>query len=151
MTLDRVILSITPSDRAALEGLVEATMDVVEPSDATVYLLYLFPDGDYESTLERMDIEPTSGALSPDEVAARHDSVRTPASMLDAHDIDYEIRGVAGGDASGQVVKRADELDADLVVVAGRQRSPTGKAMFGDHAQQVLLNAATPVLYVTRE
>jgi nucleotide-binding universal stress UspA family protein len=151
MTLDRVMVSITPSDREDLDAIVEATINVVESTDATVYLLYLFPEGDYESLLEEMDIEPTSGALSPDELAARHDSVRTPASTLEANDIDYEIRGVAGGEAAGQVVKRADELDADVVVVAGSKRSPAGKAMFGDHAQQVLLNASTPVLYVKRE
>lgn len=151
MTLDRVMVSITPSDRENLDAIVEATIDVVESTDSMVYLVYLFPEGDYQSLLEEMDIEPTSGTLSPDELAARHDSVRTPASMLEANDIDYEIRGVAGGEAAGQVVKRADELDADIVVVAGSKRSPTGKAMFGDHAQQVLLNAPTPVLYVKRE
>jgi nucleotide-binding universal stress UspA family protein len=49
------------------------------------------------------------------------------------------------------VVKRAEKLEADVVVVGGNKRSPTGKAMFGDHAQQVLLNASCPVLYVKRE
>jgi NAD(P)-dependent dehydrogenase (short-subunit alcohol dehydrogenase family) len=101
MTLDRVMVSITPSDREDLDAIVEATIDVVESTDSTVYLVYLFPEGDYESLLEEMDIEPTSGALSPDELASRHDSVRTPASMLEANDIDYEIRGVAGGRAAG--------------------------------------------------
>jgi thioredoxin reductase (NADPH) len=39
----------------------------------------------------------------------------------------------------------------DVAVVGGTKRSPAGKAMFGDHAQQVLLNAPVPVVYVKRE
>jgi nucleotide-binding universal stress UspA family protein len=71
--------------------------------------------------------------------------------MLESHNIDYELRGVVGGNSASQTVKRVKELNANMVVVGGSERSPTGKAMFGDHAQQVLLSASCPVLYVKRE
>jgi nucleotide-binding universal stress UspA family protein len=39
----------------------------------------------------------------------------------------------------------ARELDADLIVMAARKRTPVGKALFGSVTQSVLLNADRPV------
>lgn len=151
MALERILLSVGPEDRDHLDGLVESTADVAESTDATVYVLYAFPDDEYDELLERMDADETSGGLSPDEVAMRHDSVRIPGDRFEELGIDFEIRGVAGGIPSAQVARKSDELDADVVVVGGAERSPAGKAVFGDYAQQVLLDAPCPVLYVKRE
>ena len=51
------------------------------------------------------------------------------------------------GDPGEQVVGYAEEVGADLVSVAGRKRSPAGKAVFGSVSQSVMLNAEVPVLY----
>jgi nucleotide-binding universal stress UspA family protein len=41
-----------------------------------------------------------------------------------------------------------DEVDAALVVVGARRRSPIGKALLGSTAQSVVLGARSPVLVV---
>ena len=51
------------------------------------------------------------------------------------------------GDPGEQIVGYAEEVGADLVSVAGRRRSPAGKAVFGSVSQSVMLNAEVPVLY----
>ena len=51
------------------------------------------------------------------------------------------------GDPGEQIVGYAEEVGADLVSVAGRKRSPAGKAVFGSVSQSVMLNAEVPVLY----
>jgi nucleotide-binding universal stress UspA family protein len=66
---------------------------------------------------------------------------------MEQQDIEYSIRG-AVGEHSSLVLREANEQDADMVVVGGSKRSPTGKAMFGSTAQDILLNADCPVLFV---
>jgi len=53
------------------------------------------------------------------------------------------------GDPGGEIMACAEELGARYVVLGGRQRSPTGKALFGSVAQKVLINSPMPVLSVS--
>ena len=41
-----------------------------------------------------------------------------------------------------------ENLDADLLVIGARRRSPVGKALLGSVAQAVILHASVPVLVV---
>jgi nucleotide-binding universal stress UspA family protein len=49
------------------------------------------------------------------------------------------------------IVDLAREIEADLIVMSGRTRSPAGKALFGSVTQSVLLDAPIPVTVVTVE
>jgi nucleotide-binding universal stress UspA family protein len=52
------------------------------------------------------------------------------------------------GDPGTQVVEYAEEdVDADVISVAGRKRSPAGKAVFGSVSQTVMLDAEIPVFF----
>ena len=51
-------------------------------------------------------------------------------------------------DVGAEVVRVAQERDAELVVVGVRHRSPVGKALMGSVSQRVLLDATCPVLAV---
>ncbi|OYR69650.1 universal stress protein UspA, partial [Halorubrum sp. E3] len=42
----------------------------------------------------------------------------------------------------------AEEQDARYVVIGGRQRSPTGKALFGSVTQDVMFESPAPVVNV---
>jgi nucleotide-binding universal stress UspA family protein len=53
------------------------------------------------------------------------------------------------GDPGTELVAAAEERDARYLVVGGRQRSPTGKALFGSVAQKVILQSPMPVLSVS--
>lgn len=151
MSLDKVVLSVGPGDWAYLDDLVKVTADIVGPAGAMVDVLYVFPREDYDEILEQMDVDQTSGGLSPDEVAERHESVEIPVTKFEQLGIDFRIHGAVGGTPASKIVSKTEEFGADMVVVSGSKRSPTGKAMFGDSAQQVLLNAPCPVLYIKQE
>lgn len=57
-------------------------------------------------------------------------------------EVSYEIvpRIAAEKERAETVIEVADEEGADHVFILGRKRSPTGKALFGDLAQFVILN-----------
>lgn len=149
-SIDKVLIAVGPNDREHVERLVDEAIAVAAPTDATVYLLHVFSRDEYDDLLGEMDIEPRSGALGPDELAARHEGIKTPADRLEEADIDYEVRGIVGTPES-EIVRFAEEIAADRLIIGAAGRSPTGKAVFGDHAQQVLLNAPCPVTYIKRE
>lgn len=54
----------------------------------------------------------------------------------------------AGADLAGALLKLVDQVDADLLVIGARRRSPVGKALMGSVAQTVILEANLPVLVV---
>lgn len=65
-----------------------------------------------------------------------------------AHDSDAIETVVRVGDPAEELTSYAEEADARYLVVGGRRRSPTGKALFGSVTQQVMLAASMPVLNV---
>lgn len=52
------------------------------------------------------------------------------------------------GDIGEAIVALTDKLQADLLVLGARRRSPVGKALLGSIAQTIILEANVPVLVV---
>jgi nucleotide-binding universal stress UspA family protein len=55
---------------------------------------------------------------------------------------------VESKDAGEQIIKLAHELNAELIVIGLRRRTPVGKLLLGSQAQTILLQADCPVLAV---
>jgi nucleotide-binding universal stress UspA family protein len=62
--------------------------------------------------------------------------------------VDWQPIG-ALGDTATEVVDVAEEFGVDHVFIRGEQRSPAGKAIFGDLAQSVILNFEGTVTVTT--
>ena len=71
------------------------------------------------------------------------------AARAKAEGVEPEVRQlVRGFEASEDLLKLADEVNADLIVIGLRRRSPVGKLILGSNAQRILLDASCPVLAV---
>lgn len=68
--------------------------------------------------------------------------------QLLAEGIDITVRHDAVPDIADAVLAAASDVDAALVVVGVRRRTPVGKLLLGSVAQQVILEAECPVLAV---
>jgi len=146
MALETILLAVGPSDADRLEELASAVSDVAGPTGATVVLLHVFSREDYREVRDQLDTDPDS-EFTPTSAAQRQATIRELTGAFDDAGVDYEIRG-AVGDKGEEIVDAADEVGADMVFVGGRQRSPTGKAVFGSTAQEVMLSAPCPVTFV---
>ncbi|WP_290819239.1 universal stress protein [Halovivax sp.] len=147
MTLRTILLAVGPGDADRTDELAEAVVEVAEPAGATVVLAHVFTSDEYDEVCRRLEFDPDLEEIDPNDVAKRHATIRDLARTLEGADVDYEVTG-AVGDHGESIVDLASEADADRVVVGGRRRTPTGKAVFGSTAQEVLLSAPCPVTFV---
>jgi len=146
MTLETVLLAVGPKDSDRIEELGEAVVEIAEPAEATVVVTHVFTPSEFEQAVGRLDFDSTSDTDAT-EVARRHSTIRTLTGILDSAGVEYEIRGRIGDHAT-EIVDLSTEVGADRVVVGGRKRSPSGKAVFGSVAQDIMLEAPCPVTFV---
>jgi|SRR5690625_35980 len=85
----------------------------------------------------------------------RDDALETEQQLQDVRDklqdsgVEHEIRQlVRGMDPADDLIKVAEDLDAEFIVIGLRRRSPVGKLILGSNAQRVLLDSPCPVLAV---
>lgn len=104
-----------------------------------------FDPADIHVTLVH-DFERNPEAASVTQVA----SVRRAKEILDDAGIDVSLEGTSGKPANG-ILEAAEENDANLIVLAGRKRTPAGKVLFGSVTQAVILDSDRSVLVVNAE
>jgi nucleotide-binding universal stress UspA family protein len=118
----------TPEGLAALDWATEHA----KLTGATLAVLNTGRDGDYS-----------------DPIFASSQDIDALEADLTKRGIPYQIhRPTDGAPAAEAIVRVAAELDADLIVIGLRRRSPVGKLVTGSSAQAILLGADCPVVAV---
>jgi nucleotide-binding universal stress UspA family protein len=70
-------------------------------------------------------------------------------AQLEAAEVQHEIRQfVRGLDPAEDLIKVAEDVSAEMIIIGLRRRSPVGKLILGSQAQRILLDAPCPVLAV---
>ncbi|WP_336330327.1 universal stress protein [Haloarcula sp. CGMCC 1.2071] len=87
------------------------------------------------------DFEENPEGASVDQVA----SVRRAREVLEEAGVEVALEE-SSGEPADAILRLADEHDADMIVVAGRKRTPTGKVLFGSVTQSVILGTDRSVL-----
>ena len=87
------------------------------------------------------DFEENPEGASVDQVA----SVRRAREVLEDAGVEVTLEE-SSGEPADAILRLADEQDAEMIVVAGRKRTPTGKVLFGSVTQSVILGTDRSVL-----
>lgn len=144
MAIDTVVVAIGLDEDE--HEIASTVVDVAGPADATVELLHVYEESEFDDIVRQLDYE-FDPNVTPGEVTRHLSSIMEIVDHLEAADVEYDVDG-AIGKYGPLIVRESANNDADLVVVGGEKQSPAGKAFFGSTAQHVLLNADCPVLFV---
>ena len=135
---------LVPLDQSAVaETVVPLVADIARGSQATVRLLQVarMPEGCVNA--EGRTVVYADQEMSRLE-AEGVDYLRTIGMHLEgAGDVEYVVRF---GDPVTEIVREAEEFDADLIAVTTEGRSAVGRALLGSVAEQVMRKAAAPVI-----
>lgn len=138
-------------DEDATELLAEAG-ELSAGVGAELTVLALMTEEEFEETREALDVVAREEHTAYDDSvvldAARNEAEEAVEDLYADLDLEWEVAGAVisdDGDAADQIIETADDVGADHVFVSGKKRSPTGKAVFGDRAQAVILNFGGPV------
>jgi nucleotide-binding universal stress UspA family protein len=128
---------------------------------AALAVVGLKPDMNYDKLLElvRSRLQPPAQihlvSLVPvgqeadegDRLRAAEQSVEMLTEDLQTagYSVDCTVQVSVGG-VGGDLIRIADDLGADLIVIGLGKRSRVGKALLGSDAQRILLGASCPVL-----
>lgn len=93
-------------------------------------------------------VNASSGSAYVDKAYASAEQVAALEDALEAAGVPGEVRQPVGPDVAEQVLATAEDVDATLLVVGIRHRSPVGKMLLGSVAQRLLLDSPWPVFAV---
>ena len=147
MSIETILLTVKRDDGDRLDYMTQEAIDLAAQTGADLVVAHAFESqSDVDGALSRLeDVDGT-----PTDVARRLGSVRRATKAIEAAGVEFRVEGVVG-DPGEAIAGLATRVGADRVFVGGRKRSPTGKAVFGSTAQQILLSAPCPVTFVREE
>lgn len=148
MSVKTIVVAAGGNDDLA-DRLAATVAGIVDPADAEIILTHVFSESEYDEARDRLHLS-NDAEVTPSTIAERKVGVRDLADRLTESGLDVTTYGrLSDGTSRGErLAQIADEADADMVVVGGRNRSPTGKALFGSTSQDVLLESPCPVTFV---
>lgn len=141
--MKRAIVVVEPTKQG--RRLVDIAGEIAAGTGAELLLVRLIDESEYRSDLERkaqssQDIEQIDDLIE----RAQQTAADLGQEGLEDRDVTYEARGIVGS-LPDDLLRVAEQDSCDHLFIVGDRRSPTGKAIFGDTTQAVLLNFDGPV------
>lgn len=140
-----IVAAVDRSDRAS--AVVQEAAELGEAFDEPVEVVHVLTRDEFVS-LERTNVSQTGETIPIDDVIEIAETIASDA-IAEAN-VEATAVGLMG-DPADRIVDYAHDQGAHYIIVAGRKRSPVGKAVFGSVVQSVLLNAECPVVSLRTE
>ncbi|WP_458187688.1 universal stress protein [Haladaptatus sp. NG-WS-4] len=147
--MERALAVVEASESA--KSLVREAGELAAGVGADLVLLHVTTNDEYADTrdsLEQISSLETSYTAGQALEGARNFAADIGREVLEGVDVEYEAVGRIG-DERDEILDTARKYDCDHIFLAGRKRSPTGKALFGDRTQSVILDFEGAVTVVT--
>jgi nucleotide-binding universal stress UspA family protein len=138
-----VIVAAVSDSEQSRDIATEAT-ELAEAFGDELHLVHVIEETEYTRTVEKESHARETGSGNLEENVA----AEVTPEFDDVVSVESDVVGRVGNPGK-TVVDYADEVDARYVVVGGRNRSPTGKALFGSVTQSIILNTDRPVVTIT--
>ena len=120
--------------------------------DAELTVLSLMTAEEFREARETLDVVAQEEHTNYDDSvvidAAKRQARDVVEDLYDDLDLEWKIIGARIGDnekPADRILEAAEDGGVDHLFVTGQKRSPTGKAVFGDRAQSLILNFDGPV------
>jgi nucleotide-binding universal stress UspA family protein len=147
--MERAIAVVEATESA--KDLVLEAGELAAGVDAELVLVHVTTESEYSERRESMASIPSIDVnYTVDEAldGAEKFADDVGRDVLNDVAVDYEPVGRLG-EKGDEILALAEERDADHIFIAGRKRSPTGKAIFGDVTQRIILEFDGAVTVIT--
>lgn len=145
----RLLVPLDQTEKS--EAALAPAFDLAKPLNAALHLIKV--------NLPSENIfygESISLAFSPEEVARREAQDREAARLYlgqfaqqaNAEGIETVVQAITGGNPADEIVRYANQVEPDLIVMATHARGEFGRLIFGSVANRVLQATHLPVLMV---
>ncbi|MFP9190155.1 universal stress protein [Natrialbaceae archaeon A-CW1-1] len=136
---------IVHEESHSTEPLLREAATLAAGVDAELVILSLVTPEELDQDLETLetiaDIEHTDYGADTVLQSAVVATEEHAGDVIGDVDVEYTaVASIADDGVASTIIETAVQNDCDHVFLAGRKRSPTGKVLFGDVAQSVLLN-----------
>jgi nucleotide-binding universal stress UspA family protein len=124
--MTELLVPIDTDDDPALTQ-ANTVADLFDPETTTVHLFHDFTDNPQGASVSQIG------------------AVKHAADALESGGFEVVYQETSG-DPAETIIEFADDLDVDAICIAGRKRSPAGKALFGSVTQAVVIGTDRPVI-----
>jgi nucleotide-binding universal stress UspA family protein len=138
-----IVAAVDQSERGP--SIVEEANELGEAFDEPVHVVHVLSRSEFVD-LERTSVTDTGKSIPRDDILELAEDIAREA--IAASDVDAADATAVGllGDPDEEIISYGESNDARYLVIAGRKRSPVGKALFGSTVQSLMLNSDVPVV-----
>lgn len=148
----KALVVVDPAD--GVDRITREAGELAAGVGASLVLVHVTSEAEYDDDRRAMEdvLSMEGGSYNVEQAkdGARQFAEDLGKQVLRNIDVEWTSVGLVG-DEYEKILQAAADFDCDHVFIAGRKRSPSGKAIFGDTTQQVILNFDDPVTVLTAE